>query len=224
MKLMKTIALLFSAVLLLSLNSCSLFDDDDDDINEPDDNGIHIGGEQSTMGEVGAEVYCYGTLAGVDSASATVVSLDQGISTFSGKAIISDPAILNIISNIPQFTIESGNRVIVSDLKFAVSKEGVESMNPDYPGIIVKYSSEVGDKYPVKNGIEREVIHKSTEEDYYFGWFIIKVIQVEESPCLIPGISKVVYTANHRFGIVGVDVTYEDNTTASFGITGSTEN
>ncbi|HRZ21752.1 MAG TPA: hypothetical protein P5184_08800, partial [Bacteroidales bacterium] len=140
---MKTFVFLFSAILILSLNSCSLFEEDDDDIDEPDDNGIHIGGEQSTMGEVGAEVFCYGTLAGVDSASATVISLDHGISTFSGKAIITDPAILNIISNIPQFTVDTGNRVTVSDLKFAVSKEGVESMNPDYPGIIVKYSSEV---------------------------------------------------------------------------------
>jgi hypothetical protein len=210
---MKTSSLLFSILFILSISACSLFENDE----------LSIDGEQSTMGEPGAEVYCYATLAGVDSASATVIDLEDGVSSFTGKAIITDPKILNVISNIPEFTVE-GDKVTVSDLKFKVTKEGVESMNDDYPGIIVKYDSKVGDKYPVKNGIEREVIYKSTEDDYGFGWFLIKVIKVEESPSLIPGVSKVIYISNHKFGIVGVEVTYEDNTTQSFGITGSTEN
>lgn len=219
---MRNIAFIVSLLIMFLLYSCSFFEKDED-VPEKEEEEIHIGGQQSAMGQVGSEAFCYTTLAGVDSARARVVSFDKGISTFTGEAIITDPVILNIISNIPEFTIE-GNKVSVSDLKFVVSTEGVESMNPSYPGIIVKYGSKVGDKYPVKNGIEREVIHKSTEEDYYFGWFIIKVIKVEESPCLIPGISKMVYIANHRFGIVGLEITYDDNTSTFFGFTGNAEN
>ena len=210
---MKTYALLFAILFIFSLSSCSLFEDDE----------VSIDGEQSTMGEVGAEIYSYDGVPGVEGASAAVVSLDDGISTYSGKAIITDPTILDIISNIPEFTVK-GDTVTVSNLKFKVTKEGIESMNPSYPGILVRYDSEVGDKYPVKDGIEREVISKSTDNDYPWIFFYTKVIKVEESPSLIPGVSKIVYIANHKFGLVGLEVTYDDASNMAFTIDGSATN
>jgi len=207
---MKTTGLIVAAFIAFSLSSCSSIDDDS------------INGDQSSMGEVGAEVYSY-DVPGVENAKATVTSLEDGISSFSGEATITNPAILNIISNIPEFSV-SGNKVTVSGLKVKVTKEGIESKIPSFPGIIVKYDSKVGDKYSVSNGIEREVISKSTDDDYPYGFFYIKVMKVEESPSVIPGVRKLVYIANHKFGIVGLEVIYDDNTNSSFIVGGSTEN
>lgn len=208
---MKTTTLIVAAFIALFFSSCSLFEKD-----------LSIDGEQSIMGEVGAEISS-SDVPGVTNAKATVETLEDGISRFSGEATITDPAILNIISNIPEFSV-SGNKVTVSGIKVKVTKEGIESKNESLPGIIVKYDSKVGDKYPVANGIEREVISKSNVDEYPYGFYLIKVMKVEESPSIIPGVSKMVYVANHKFGIVGLEVTYDDGTTASYTIWGSKEN
>lgn len=181
-----------------------------------------IGGEQSAMGMVGEQIYSY-DIPGVSNATATVVSLEDGISTFTGTATISNAAILNIISNIPEFTV-NGNNVTVTGLKFKVTNEGVESKNPSYPGVIVNYGAKVGDTFSAGSGIVRKVVSKSTDDDYPWVFFNIKVIKVEESPSLIPGVKKIVYIANHRFGIVGLELTLDDNSTISFSFNGSTQN
>jgi hypothetical protein len=208
---MKTTTLIVAAFIALFFCSCSLFEKD-----------LSVDGEQSTMGEVGAEVSS-SDVPGVTNAKATVETLEDGISRFTGEATITDPAILNIISNIPEFTV-SGNKVTVSGIKVKVTKEGIESKIESIPGIIVKYDSKVGDKYPVANGIEREVISKSNVDEYPYGFYLIKVMKVEESPSIIPGVSKMVYVANHKFGIVGLEVTYDDGTTSTYTIWGSAEN
>jgi len=208
---MKTTTLIVAAFVALFFGSCSLLDKD-----------LSVDGEQSTMGEVGANVTS-SDVPGVQNAKATVETLDGGISRFTGEATITDPAILNIISNIPEFSV-SGNKVTVSGIEVKVTKEGIESKMASLPGIIVKYDSKVGDKYPVANGIEREVISKSNVDEYPYGFWLIKVMKVEESPSVIPGVSKMVYVANHKFGIVGLEVTYDDGTTSTYTIWGSTEN
>ena len=181
-----------------------------------------ISGEQSPMGEVGASISSV-TTNYVQDAEATVTSFSEGISTFSGTATITNPAILNVISNIPEFIV-NGNTVTVTGLKFKITKEGFESKIASYPGVLVKYSSKVGDTYSAGSGYERKVISKSTTDDYPYVFFDIKVIKVEESPCSIPGVKKLVYIANHRFGLVGVEVTFDDNSTINFTTIGSVEN
>jgi hypothetical protein len=54
----------------------------------------------------------------------------------------------------------------------------------------------------------------------------IKVIEVEEIPSSLKstGISKITYWANHRFGLVGVDFTFDDESTAAFPLYTSAEN
>lgn len=211
---MKKSALIVAALIALSFSSCDLIDSLTDKES--------VDGAQSTMGEVGAEVTA-SEIPGISEAKATVVNLDGGISSFTGEAKISDPAILNLISNIPEFSVV-GDKVSVTGLEFQVTKEGIASKVPSFPGTIVKYDSKVGDKYKVTGGVEREVISKSTDDDYPYGFMYIKVMKVEESPSIIPGVSKMVYIANHKFGIVGLEVTLDDNTTKSFTIWGSTEN
>ena len=123
----------------------------------------------------------------------------------------------------PEFSV-NGNTVTGS-AKFKNTTEGVESENDSYPGVLVKYSSKVGDTYKGATGYKREVISKSTDDDFpYGGFFMIKVLEIEESPCSVPGVKKLVYYANHKFGIVGAEVTYDDNTTMYIGLGYSSEN
>jgi hypothetical protein len=37
-------------------------------------------------------------------------------------------------------------------------------------------------------------------------------------------VKKIVYVANHKFGIVGIEVTFDDNSTANFTVGGNEEN
>jgi len=186
------------------------------------DDSSSLGGSQSAMGEVGEVLDAWGVL-NVTDASATVTSLENGVSTLSASATITDPAILNILSNVPEFEV-NGNTVSISDAQFKISTAGIECKIPAYPGIIVKYDSEVGDVYKGGSGIEREVIYRSTDDDYSYGFLLIKVIKVEESPTPFPGVSKIVYIANHKFGLVGVDFTLDDNSTHNFKLSSSVIN
>ena len=192
-------------------SSCSLFEDSES-----------VKGAQSPMGDVG-ETLSSGNAYGIENAIATVTSLDDGISSFSGQATVTNQAILNILSNMPEFTVD-GNTVSATGIKFRITKEGVESKVSNYPGTVFKYDSDVGDTYSAGSGYEREVISKSTEDDYPYGFYYIKAMKVEESPCAIPGVKKIVYVANHRFGLVGVEITLDDNSEMKFGMYSSAEN
>ncbi len=191
--------------------SCNLFEDAES-----------VEGAQSPMGDIG-ETLSASDLHGVQGPIATVTSLSDGISSFSGQVTVTNPAILNILSNMPEFTVD-GNTVIASDIKFRITREGVESKVPNYPGTIFKYDSKVGDTYSAGSGYKRKVISKSTEDDYPYGFYFIKVMKVEESPCAIQGVKKMVYIANHRFGLVGVEITLDDNNEMDFRMYSSTEN
>lgn len=86
--------------------------------------------------------------------------------------------------------------------------------------IPVKYDAKVGDSWSLKRGsktIPRTVTKKSETDDYSWGWLLIKTITVEETGCDVPGVTKVVYETNHRFGHVGVTVFLEDGTSKKIG-------
>ena len=53
---------------------------------------------------------------------------------------------------------------------------------------------------------------KSTTDDYSCGFFDIKAIKVEETGRNLPGVSKIEFIANHRWGMVGVKIYFEDGT------------
>jgi hypothetical protein len=186
-----------------------------------DDNSA-LGGSQSPMGEIGETLDAF-NITGITNASAEVVSLQGGISTLSASATITDAAILDILESVPEFEV-NGNSVSVSDIAFKITTEGIESKLPAYPGIIVKYDSKVGDTYNGGSGIKREVTYKSSDDDYPYGFMYIKVMKVEESPTPFPGVDKIVYIANHKFGMVGVEFTLDDNTTYKFTLASSVTN
>ena len=72
------------------------------------------------------------------------------------------------------------------------------------------------DKYIIKKSdgtfITREVIQRSEKDDYPYGFYDIKVITVEQDS-RIPGVSKILYRVNHKFGIVNVEFKMEDGST-----------
>lgn len=205
--------LVYCLVLVIAFNAC----EDDDDFSS-------IGGEQSPMGEVGNVVTSPTTVAGVSSFSAEVVALENGVSTYSGSATVTNPTIKSILSNAPECTVE-GNLVTGTGIKFKNTKNGIEAVSGGLdPGVIVKYDAAVGDKYPIDNtGKSREVVSRSSEDDYQYAFFNIKVIKVEENTNKL-GVRKITYWANHRFGLVGIQFEFDDGTNAKFTVYNSAEN
>ncbi|HNQ36604.1 MAG: hypothetical protein KA780_10050 [Prolixibacteraceae bacterium] len=80
------------------------------------------------------------------------------------------------------------------------------------PFTLVKFDARVGDKWEYKVGnqtVVRKVVHKSTEDDTFYGPMIIKTIDVEET---IPeGVqvkgaaspfTKILWKFNHKFGFI----------------------
>lgn len=186
-------------------------------------------GTQSAMSVVGTTVTSTSaTISGVSNLSSSVVSLSNGISTYSGTGTVTNSAIKNILSNIPGMTIV-GNTVTATGFQYKQTSDGIECLVDIGPGILVNYNSSVGDTYPVGNtGRTRTVVSKSTEDDYPYGFYNIKVMKVEEpTPDLKStsmGITKVTYWANHKFGLVAVQYDFTDGTSAKFPVYSSVTN
>ncbi|MCU0289433.1 MAG: hypothetical protein MUF15_23930 [Acidobacteria bacterium] len=179
------------------------------------------------MGEVGVTVSSSSMeIAGVSNFSATVTSLEDGISTYSAAANVSNPLLKNIVSNYPGVVI-NGDLVTITGVEIQQTKEGIKSMNGPGAGVLVNYNSKVGDTYPIEGSDKvRKVISKSETDDYAYGFFMIKTIQVEmEQPSLkSSGVTRYTYVANHKFGLVGVKVDFDDQTSVTFPIYTSAEN
>ena len=55
-------------------------------------------------------------------------------------------------------------------------------------------------------------------DDFFWGGLFIKVIQVESTGHELPGVDKVEYYANHRFGMVSVVLKKENGSVVSADI------
>ncbi|MEZ5070436.1 MAG: hypothetical protein R2751_05590 [Bacteroidales bacterium] len=181
-----------------------------------------LGDDISPMSNVGVTVSSTSTnISGVSNISGSVTGLDDGVSIYTGTATITNDNFKNILTNFPGTEVD-GNTVTIEGLEFKQTTEGIASINGLAEGIIVKYDAEVGDTYKTEDG-ERTVVSRSSEDDYYYGFYMIKVIQVEETPEKF-GVKKITYWANHRFGLVGIEFTFDDGSTAKFPVYTSTEN
>ncbi len=193
---------------------------DKEDANE-------LKGDQSPMGEVGVIVSSGSAeIAGVSNFSAVVTELKDGVSTYTASAKVTNTFIKNMVSGFPGVTI-NGDDVTITNLKMQQTTEGIKCLTGLGAGVLVKYDSKVGDTYPVGNtGKERKVVSKTGEDDYPYGFFLIKTIQVETTPIDMKsgGIQKITYIANHKFGMVGVKVDFDDETSVTFPVYSSAEN
>ena len=202
---MKILSNLFCTLsVLFFFSSC-------DEILKP---GTTLGGSQSPMGEVGVIVTSSSVpIAGVSGFSASVTTLTDGVSTYSAQATVTNALLKNMVSDFPGVTV-NGNTVTITGLKIQQTTEGIKCLTGDGAGIIVKYSSAVGDTYPVGDtGNKRKVVSKS--------------IQVETDANNLGstgGIDKITYIANHKFGLVGVKVTFNDATSVTFPVYTNAQN
>ncbi|MFA6805981.1 MAG: hypothetical protein WCR29_01040 [Bacteroidales bacterium] len=177
-----------------------------------------ITGTPATMGEIGATGTATAiNVPGVDDITGSVTTNEDGISIITATANVTNTTLKNFISNLPGVTF-NGDIATVTDVKIKATDEGFESVKGFDPGIIVKYSSEVGDKYYTKTGNERTVTEKSVDNDYFWDGMNIKIIKVEENIQQKNGLSKVTYWANHHWGMVGLELKFTDGTIANFPI------
>jgi hypothetical protein len=177
-----------------------------------------IGGTPSELGAVGMEYTSGGSsAAGATNIDMEVTSRTDGVSSFSGTAVVSNQALKNILSNFPGTTID-GNNVTVDGVELKITNEGVESVTGFLPGVLVKYNSKVGDTYPIPGTNKvRTVVSKSTDDDFFWAFLMIKVIKVEE-PTNRLGVKKTTYIGNHKFGIVEIVFEMDDGSVIEFGI------
>ncbi len=218
---MKKLFVLVLCVTMLVLNfSCEkLFKKDDPAV---------LTGDQSPMGKVGEKVTSSSVaIAGVSNFSATVTGLKDGVSTYSAQAKVTNSLLKNMVANFPGVTI-SGDNVSITNMQIQQTTEGIKCNTGPGSGVLVKYNSSVGDTYPIgSTGKERKVVSKTGVDDYSYGFYLIKTVQVESDPNNLKstaGIKKITYVANHKYGLVGVKVAFDDGTNATFPVYSSSEN
>jgi len=144
--------------------------------------------------------------------SIAITAVTDGVATVKFQATI--PSNIPILQGIkPKY--KDANGKLVCEGKFKMTDEGIlDYNNKDHePFVLVKYDAKVGDTYTLEKSdgttIVREVVRKSTTDDFYWNGMIIKTIDVEQSSN-IPGVSNITYYCNHKFGVVAVRANMED--------------
>ena len=173
-----------------------------------------LGGDTNLpMNEVGntftASVYINDEYVNLNE-SVVITNKEDGEVIVRIQADLPDSPVVNLISS--EF-IKNGK--IDGEFRFKNTSEGVlDYFNKENkPFIIAKYDAKVGDKYVLDlaggRKVTRTVTKKSSTDDFEWGWYYLKTITVEQDSD-IPGIAKIIYNVNHKFGWVSVEVVMED--------------
>ena len=216
---MKKTFLISSCISLVLLSvSCS----------KTETNSNSLGGSPSPIAQTGVTTSSSSaTISGVSNFNATVTGYNDGISTYNAQWTVTNPLLKNMFASYPGISV-SGNTVTATNFKMQQTKDGIKVITGGGEGIIVNYNSNVGDTYTVgTTGKTRKVISKSTADDYSYGFLMIKTIQVEANANTFintGGVKSFKYIANHKFGLVGVQISFDDGTSALFPIYSSTTN
>jgi hypothetical protein len=109
-----------------------------------------------------------------------------------------------------------------TEIHLKVTSEGIQDFrlaDSDWskPFTIVKYDCKVGDSYQFTPSggetVTRTITQKSTTDDFYYGFFLIKTNTTEEEPVKdLAGVKKIKYITNHKFGLAQIVVVLTDNT------------
>lgn len=215
---MKTKYNIILCTILIStlMMSCDLLNSD----------GKSIGGDPSPMGEVNNDFgVMVSSIPGVTNASAKVTARDGDVSTVTYSVKITDPTLLNMVKAMPDVIVTGDNATVSRD--YRITTNGFQSVYEEGNLTIVDYDAKVGDKYSIKHDgktITREVKSVSKTDDYAWGFMDIKVIKVEETGRNIPGLSKVEFVANHKWGMVGVVLHFEDGSQKTIGLMSTASN
>jgi len=210
---MKAHYYLFLFVLISVMVSCSKVE-----------SGGSISGSQSQMGTVGTTFSSSG-VTGLSNCQASVTSLSGNVSSISGSATVTNAKYLQLLQTNPgTFTI-NGSTVSITGVQVKNLSDGVEKVSgTKNQGVIVNYSSALGATYPIGNsGKVRTVSLVNTTDSYQWNGMLIKTIEVTE-PVNQYGVKNIVYVANHKWGIVAIVVTFDDNSTLKIPVTSSKSN
>ncbi len=185
-----------------------------------DDGGSNIGGDPSPMGEINNTFEVgVSSFPGVSNTSAKVTAQNGDVSTITYSAKITDQTLLNLAKAMPDVVVDGNTASVSRDYK--ITTKGFQSVYEEGNLTIMDYDAKVGDKYSLKhNGkiITREVTKVSTEDEYQWGFMLIKTVHVEETGRNIPGVSKIEFIGNHRWGMVGLVLHFEDGSKKTIGI------
>ncbi len=200
--------LLFLAIVALVATSCEgLFGSDSDSSSK-------IDGTTSIAINTPGNTFANNVRVGTNSytGSITMTSVTDGIATVRFQATI--PTGYPILNGI-KAKYKDATGKLSCEGKFKITDKGILDMNnvDHKPFVLVKFDGKVGDKYTITKSdgktIVREIVRKSTADDFMWNGMIIKTVDVEQSSN-IPGVSKIIYFTNHKFGIVAVRVMMED--------------
>ena len=149
-------------------------------------------------------------------ASATITNVAGDVTTIKFNATL--PANQPLLSGIKS-KYKDANGNLDCEGTFKITDKGIlDYNNADHePFVLVKFDAKVGDKYTLTKSdgtvITREVVRKSTDDDWLWNEMWIKTIDVEQDS-RIPGVKNLNFITNHKFGIVAVQVVLEDGTTS----------
>ena len=182
-----------------------------------DDKGT-LGGSASPIGALN-NTFAISAVPGVQNFTAKVTGVEGDISTITYTATVSGSTATTLLDALTNSTISgnSFNRVA----RYKITSEGIQSVYDDGNIILVKYDANVGDEWSGKvNDFEmkRVVTSVSTTDDYSWNRMLIKVIKVEETGRGLPGVDKVEFIANHKFGLVGIVVYLEDGSSQQISV------
>ena len=186
---------------------------------EKDDPG-DIGGNHSPIGEVGNIIDWNVGQFGISNSSMRVTKLEDGVSTFQCSGTTTNSTYIDLLEMVPteRFpgTVTISGNTVTAEVNAKVTEEGAQVIFNDGTKLtLVNYGAKVGDKYSATVGgttLENEVIEKSTDDDFlWMGGLYLKVIRVKYKSHS-PGINYVIAIYNHKFGLVGLDVHFEDGT------------
>lgn len=217
---MKKHIILFIVVISFISASCEkLFPKKEDDgtLNGNTDIPLNRTGNTFT-----STVSANGSFSNVTS-TASITKNDGGVASVRVKANLKSAPELGFIKNlIPAKYFDSQGNLDVEG-KVKVTDEGfLDYTNADgKPFVMVRYDCNVGDTYTLQKAdgktITRTVTQKSTTDDFPYGMLLIKTITVEQDS-RIPGIKKIVYKFNHKFGIVYAEAIAQDGSKAGIAI------
>ena len=194
------------------------------DENEADDNVNKLGGSQSPIGNVGNSFSSTNIVPNVTNISAQVVGLNNGVSSISVVATVTNPIYLAMLALAPEVEV-SGNTVTIN-LQYRITTEGIQDVYPDGSTLnVVKYNAKVGDVYTCSyNTLRREVTVVSNKDEFSWNGMKIKTIHVKETNREIPGLDHIEIVSNHKFGLVTWKFVFTDGTTLNFPIVSATTN
>ncbi|MBL0217163.1 MAG: hypothetical protein IPQ07_25220 [Myxococcales bacterium] len=165
---------------------------------------------------VGNEYSAFVTIGGVNSGAnfqtVKIIQSDAGVVTVK---LVVDLTNVNPLYKafIPADRLDANGNVN-TELKFKATSEGLQDYfygggDLSKPFTIVKHDWGVGESWTFTTSdgqtVTRAVTQKTGVDDWPLGFLLIKATEVTETDSAVPGVQKVLFRTNHRFGLVYVE-------------------